>query len=289
VKFAIFICSHGRPECTTVDALRNAGYRGKIYILLDDEDDRYKEYYRLEDERTQVIIFHKQYFVDNSDIGVSAVKAKRKVILYAKQACEEFAKFQKLDVFGIADDDFLGFRYRYPEDGKLKSATVSTGLDAVFENYSQFLVDNNLCMTSVATNQMFMGGELDAERISGFRVPYSFVFRNTAIPFEWKSELFEDVISATLKTQQGYFMMQMPFMQLNLKPLYAGADGGMTEAYQSVDFIKKLFPVVQYLPSCTKIATTSNSVSYRLMKDNAFPKVVSSKYKKDCKPKECVI
>lgn len=281
MKFAIFICSHGRPECITVNALRNAGYTGDIYIVLDDEDETYKQYYsNHSDTNTYILQFNKESYVQKMDIGVSVVNAKRKVILYAKQACEDFADKLELDVFGIADDDFLGFRYRYESDGKLRSATVSDGFDKIIENYSQFLLDNWLCMTSVATNQMFMGGALTPEKISEFRVPYSFVFRNAHIPFEWKSELFEDVISATLRTQEGFFMMQLPFMQLNLKPLYAGASGGMTDAYQSVDFIKKLFPVVQYLPSCTKIATTASSVSYRLMKDNAFPKLISGKYKK---------
>lgn len=280
MKFAIFICSHGRPECITVKALRKAGYTGDIYIVLDNEDDTVQQYLHHCRNNTHVIYFNKQSYVDHMDIGVSPKKAKRKVILYAKQACETFADALELDVFGIADDDFLGFRYRYEEAGKLRSATVSKDLDTVFENYSQFILDNWLCMTSVATNQMFMGGALTPERINEFRVPYSFVFRNAHIPFEWKSELFEDVISATLKTQEGFFMMQMPFMQLNLKPLYAGANGGMTDAYKSVDFIKKLFPVVQYLPSCTKIATTASSVSYRLMRDNAFPKLISGKYQK---------
>jgi len=280
MKFAIFICSHGRPECITVKALRDAGYTGDIFIVLDDEDETHFEYNVHENENTHILTFDKEWYVQHMDIGVSTVRAKRKVILYAKQACEDFANANDLDVFGIADDDFLGFRYRYEEDGRLKSVTVSENLDEVFNCYAQFLVHNWLCMTSVATNQMFMGGALTPEKISEFRVPYSFVFRNTHIPFEWKSELFEDVISATLKTQQGFFMMQMPFMQLNLKPLYAGANGGMTDAYQSVDFIKKLFPVVQYLPSCTKIATTASSVSYRLIRDNAFPKLLSEKHKK---------
>lgn len=273
--FAIFICSHGRPDISTVEALKNAGYTGNILIVVDDEDDTYDSYL---ERWGKVIQFNKQHYVDTVDTGTDI--PKRKVILYAKCACEDIAKEGKLKAFAIADDDFTGFRYRYNEDGKLRSLPMTCTFDDMMDNYLDFLLDNNLCMTSIGTNQMYMGGELTAEKISGYRIPYSFVFRNVSIPFEWKSELFEDVISETLKTQQGYFMMQMPWVQLNLKPLYAGADGGMTDVYQSVNFVKRLFSVVQYLPSAAKVVTTHNSTTYRLMKENAFPKLVSSCYRK---------
>lgn len=278
MKFAIFVCTHGRPrEQLTLKALREAGYTGDIYLVVDDEDNTVCELYKY---GCVVKKFCKQDYIDKMDIGVRRECAKRGVILYAKQACEDFAKALGLDAFGIADDDFTGFRFRYEEGTTLKSQIMHTTFDKMIEYYLDFLLGNNLCMTSIGTNQMFMGGQLTSEKISSFRVPYSFVFRNTSIEFDWVSELFEDVISETIKTQQGYFMMQMPFVQLNLKPLYAGAEGGMTKAYQSVSFVGKLFSVVQYLPSCAKITSGRNSAVYTLSKENAFPKLISSHYKK---------
>ena len=39
-NFAVFILTHGRAEnVETYKALRDCGYTGKIYVIIDDEDD----------------------------------------------------------------------------------------------------------------------------------------------------------------------------------------------------------------------------------------------------------
>ena len=42
--FACIVISHGRPECSTVKVLRDCGYTGKIYIVVDDEDKTLPDY-----------------------------------------------------------------------------------------------------------------------------------------------------------------------------------------------------------------------------------------------------
>ena len=42
--FACIVISHGRPECNTVKVLRECGYTGKIYIVVDDEDKTLPDY-----------------------------------------------------------------------------------------------------------------------------------------------------------------------------------------------------------------------------------------------------
>jgi hypothetical protein len=279
MNFAIFICSHGRPNVLTVDALRGSGYTGGIVIVVDDEDDTVPQYYENYQGKDSIYIrqFCKQDYIDRVDTGSQKCNAKRATILYAKCFCEDLAREHGLDAFGIADDDFTGFRFRYLESDKMKSQLVHFSLDNVFNLYSKFIIENNMCMTSLATNQMFMGG---MPKIEDYRIPFSFVIRNVSIPFEWQSDIFEDIISETLKSKVGYFMMQMPFVQLNLLPLYAGASGGMTEVYQSENFIGKLFPIIQHLPSCTKIVPGIKRPTTKLMKDKAFPKLISGSFKK---------
>lgn len=47
--FAVFILTHGRPEnIVTMKSLERGGYTGKLYIVIDNEDDtadRYRELY----------------------------------------------------------------------------------------------------------------------------------------------------------------------------------------------------------------------------------------------------
>lgn len=283
--FAIFICTHGRPTAQyTLSALREAGYTGMIFLVIDDEDETECEYiFRYSGVNmydAELLKFCKQEIIDSVDTGVQ--HEKRKAILYAKCACEIFAKLMKLKAFIIADDDLLGFRYRYEEDGHLKSLPITSGLDAIIENHVDFMMDNNICAMSFGTSQMFMGGILSAEKKGENRIPFNFVFRNASIPFSWRSEIYEDSISALREGQIGKYMLQVPLVQQNMKPLYAGADGGMTELYTNVSQFEKVFPVIKYLPSCSKIVAGKYCMIYSILKEHSVPKLISSSYRNAC-------
>ena len=279
--FAIFICTHGRPNAQyTLNSLRACGYTGKIYLVLDDEDETRPAYHEYLGVCDDFVFFNKQHYIDTVDIGRS--DAKRKAILYAKCACEDFVNQQKYDAFVIADDDLTGFRYRYEEDGHLKSLPITSGLDAIIESHVDFMMDNNICAMSFGTSQMFMGGILSAERKGENRIPFNFVFRNASIPFSWRSEIYEDSISALREGQIGKYMLQVPLVQQNMKPLYAGADGGMTELYTNVSQFEKVFPVIKYLPSCSKIVAGKYCMIYSILKEHSVPKLISSSYRKAC-------
>ena len=49
--FAVLIPTHGRPEVKTVETLRKFNYTGKIYLILDNEDDKEKENEEEEDSK----------------------------------------------------------------------------------------------------------------------------------------------------------------------------------------------------------------------------------------------
>lgn len=73
--FACIVISHGRPECSTVKVLRECGYTGKIYIVVDDEDKTLPDYIeRYEDD---VHVFHKME---------DAIKSALKVV---RELCEK--------------------------------------------------------------------------------------------------------------------------------------------------------------------------------------------------------
>ena len=278
MKFAVFICTHGRPDAQhTLHALREAGYTGKIYLILDDEDSTEAKYYKYCDEHTTIKKFCKQYFVEHVDIGRS--DAKRKAILYAKCACEEIANQLKLDAFCIADDDITSFRYRYESGDKLLTQQLTKNMDIVIDEYVKFILTNNICMTSFGTNQMFMGGKLSAEKKCDFRIPYNFLFRNASISFKWVSEMNEDTISV-LSEHSGKYMLQLPFIKLEMKELMAGADGGMTEFYNQINTAQRINTILMYSPSCIKYMATNKKITHAIKRDNAFPKLVSGKYKK---------
>ena len=64
--FAILILTHGRPNnIKTLHSLEKAGYTGKYYIIIDNEDSTKDEYLKLYGDK--VIIFDKQAISDNPD------------------------------------------------------------------------------------------------------------------------------------------------------------------------------------------------------------------------------
>ena len=66
-NFAVFILSHGRPDkVITYSTLRRQGYTGKIYIILDDEDQTVHQYN--DNYAGETIVFSKKNYADKFDI-----------------------------------------------------------------------------------------------------------------------------------------------------------------------------------------------------------------------------
>ncbi len=275
----VFIKTHGRPNSQhTLKALREAGYTGTIVLVLDDEDDTIKEYDRYVNARTAIVVFNKESYVQKIDSGVS--NPKREVNLYAWCACEYFAKGLGLTSCVMADDDITGFRYRYAENGSLKSLHITQGMNKILKSYLDFIEDNHVCATAFGTNQMYMGGidTLRPEKTIDFRAPYNFIFRNMEYDFSWVSGMYEDTISPVLENQRGKYTIQLPFVQLEMKDVAAGAEGGMTVTYNQTNTFKRIGSLFQYHPSCVRYVTTSKKITHGLYKDRAFPKLVSSSF-----------
>ena len=120
-KFAVFILSHGRAEnVITVQTLRNCGYTGDIYIIIDDEDkqgDLYKKIYG-----DKVIVFSKKEMDGTFDIGDNF--NDRRVVVYARNKCHDIAKSLGLDYFLELDDDYNSFCYRYEENDMLRKIEI---------------------------------------------------------------------------------------------------------------------------------------------------------------------
>jgi outer membrane lipoprotein-sorting protein len=82
-NFAIFILSHGRPDnVITYRTLRNSGYTGRIFIIVDDEDKTLSEY--KEKFRDEVIVFSKKDYESKFDLMDNF--QNNKFIVYATPA-----------------------------------------------------------------------------------------------------------------------------------------------------------------------------------------------------------
>ena len=277
MKSVIYICTHGRPgKQITLKALRDAGYTGKIILVLDDEDETISEYYDNLDMCDDFIFFKKQSVIDITNTTSSP--PNRKTILYAKNACEIDAEKRGLDVFAICDDDIPGFRYRYIEDGSCKSLQVKHHMDAIINSYFQYVLDADITATSFGMAQFYFSGEkcFSPETMLKWRVPYTFVFRNPKHKVDWVSDYGEDITTAIECANQGKFMMASPFVQMNLSPMGVG-EGGMVELH------KDTFKLAEYghvwHPTSEQIRYYKDHWMSTIKRECAFPMLISSKYK----------
>ena len=278
----VFIKTHGRPDSQhTLHALREAGYKDKIILVLDDEDDTYCEYLKYEDENTEIRIFNKEHYVQTVDSGVS--NPKREVNLYAWCACEDLAREYGLSSCVMADDDITGFRYRFVEGNSLRSLHITQNIEEILNSYLDYIENSGICATAFGTNQMYMGGAevMKPDKLIDYRAPYNFVFRNMKYEYSWVSGMYEDTIAPVLENQRGKYTIQLPFVQLEMKEVAAGAKGGMSSTYSQTDIFKRVFSLFQYHPSCVRYIATNKKITHGLYKDRAFPKLVSSSIKKN--------
>ena len=265
--FAIFILTHGRPDKQyTYHALDKTRYTGRRIFLLDDEDDtysKYKENYPID----EFILFNKQSYIDTSDTGTN--KEQRKCILYAKNAADDIAKDLGLSAYVVADDDIIRFRHRWKEDGITHTQEVRN-MDEVVESYVQFMESGSIAALSFGDARLYMGGKL----LLG-RIPYNFVFRLTSIQYEWRSSMYEDTVTPIMENK---YTLGLPNIQYDMKPCDSNAIGGMTDVYARMSLFARAFTVFMYHP--TGIVMENNTVGFELIKNNVFPNLISTTFKK---------
>lgn len=273
MKYAVFICTHGRPYTqTTWKVLRECGYTGDIIMMIDDEDNDGVGYLDVahQDDRLWLHIFSKKLYIMANDSGTD--KPIRNTHLYAWNACENIARKDGYDYVIIVDDDLTGFRYRYEEDGHLKSQTITKNMDKLFEAYLEYMDKSNISALSVADARNYIGGKSKDGRNMN-----TLVFRKVRDRIEWKSEMYEEMITSLLAQQTGKFIFQPTFFQYETKTMAKDVKGGMEEIYNSKTIFNRSAYVVMYHPSC--VSFDANNTGFRLKKDNAFPKLIGSKYK----------
>lgn len=266
--FVVFICTHGRPhEQKTLEMLRRCGYTGLVYLIVDDEDITRFLLNSYIDDSTDYLVFSKKGHIKRDDSGTSS--PLRNTHLYAWNACERFAQVCNFQYYVIMDDDLTSFRYRYKEDGHLKSQTITKNMDRVLGAYIDYLKDTDIACLSIADVRNYIGGKAKDGRNMN-----TVVFRNGEHHVIWHSEMYEEMATSITIQQRGKFVFQPTFIQYETKTMAKDVKGGMEEIYKSQGILKRAAYTVMYHPDC--ISFDANNTGFRLKKDNAFPKLIGS-------------
>lgn len=279
MKFAVFITTHGRVDrVTTYGTLRRCGYTGKIYIVVDNEDEQLQRYLN---RFSDVLVFNKQLQFNKCD-KVIATQQKASVT-YARNAVEAYAKHFMLDAFMVVDDDITGFRYRWVDGDSVRSLAVSNGMDDVLSLYAQYIIDHNIAVTSFAHMMFYISGTHNlSKRITEQREISQLFIRNTKFEIDWIGVMRQDILTNMVTAKMGMIWWVLPFITYDAEPMNETGEnlGGMKEAYDNISEFRRTFLGVIVSPFCIKVGCANERIKMSWNKESAYPLVVSSRYKK---------
>ena len=278
--FAVFILSHGRPNnVKTYTTLKQQGYTGKLFFILDNEDQTIDEYIK-NYGKERIIVFNKRLAADVLD--TPDLSEDRRTIVYARNSCFDIASMLGLRYFLQLDDDYVCFHYRYEEEGKLKSRRYKN-LNKVFEYMIDFLNESNALTVAFAQGGDFMGGagnDFFRNRIK--RKAMNTFFCDVKKPFSFVGRINEDANTYTLLGNQGKLIISVADANIVQLPTQR-TKGGMTEIYLDNGTYMKSFYSVVYSPQCVKIAEMGRKnkrIHHQVSWKNCTPMILNEKLKR---------
>lgn len=286
--FGVFILSHGRPETvsTTITALteggfRSAGYTGKWWIVLDDEDPT-AEQYAARWGRDRLLFFNKDAEAEHFDLADNG--GSRGVIIYARNAAARLAREQGLTYYMQLDDDYTYFAHRFAQGAHLRYA-LTRRLDEVLEAFVDFLDSSGALTVALAQGGDYIGGvgmPGSAWRQRVLRKAMNTFIARTDRPIEFVGRINEDVNTYCLRGSRGdLFFTVSDFAIDQVSTQQQG--GGMTTAYLDGGTFIKSFYTVMMCPSSVSIShmgRTSRRVHHSIRWNNTVPKIVSDRHRR---------
>ena len=245
--FAAFILSHGRPDrVVTYNTLRKHGYTGKIYIVIDDEDetgDRYREIYG-----DQILSFSKAEASNLFDEGDNF--QDRRAVVYARNAIWQIAASVGCDYFIELDDDYSNFYYRIDENGFYGNWWVRC--DWLFSACCDYLEKTPFATVALSQGGDHIGGGAGIKSNRTLRKAMNAFVCKTDRPFPFMGRINEDTTSYLTLQRQGLPFITVVAAQVNQGSTQANP-GGLTDIYKAMGTYVKSFYSVMFCPSAVKV------------------------------------
>ena len=280
-QFAVFILSHGRAKnVKTYQTLINQGYTGRIYIIVDDEDEERDSYLQMYGEDS-VIIFSKgaaAMITDPADL-----EPGHKGVVYARNYCHTIASQLGLTHFLVLDDDYNFFAHRYKDGDKLLSCKTNR-LNEIFKCMLDFLDTTGAITVAMAQGGDFIGGVDNGNfKKKILRKAMNSFFCRTDRLFYFYGRINEDTTMYVRYGEQGKLIFTPMAFMLNQGQTQKNA-GGLTEMYLDSGTYVKSFYSVMYSPSCVKVAAMGDKhmrMHHQVSWEYCTPKILNARYKRE--------
>ena len=278
--FAVFILTHGRADnVVTLKALEKGGYTGKIYFIIDDEDDQ-KDLYIKNFGADRVIVFDKQKAYDRTDTMDNF--NDHRAIIYARNESWRIAKNLGLTYFLMLDDDYKSIDFRYA-DGKALRYKAVKDFDRIFEDMLDFLDVSGADTVAFAQGGDFIGGLKGGNFKKGLlRKAMNSFFCRTDKPIQFRGTMNEDVVTYTTMSSRGHLFLTFTSFAVIQLPTQS-LKGGMTDAYKEGGTYLKSFYAVMSMPSAVKVdmmQTKHTRMHHKVNWNACAPKILNEKWRK---------
>lgn len=277
--FAVFILTHGRPnDQHTLKAVKKI-YKGKIYLILDNEDNTIEEYEK-KYGKENIIIFDKKEIAKKVDTADNI--DKRNVILFARKATYEIARKLNIKYFLQLDDDYTDFFFRKEKDGVLKSYKMKN-LNEVIDLFLDFLKTTNSKTVCMAQKGELIGGAGNIMIKKGYkRKAMNTFFCDVDNEINFKGRMNDDVTAYVVGGNKGELYFTISACTINQLQTQS-IEGGTTDLYKEFGTYTKTFYSFMQAPAQIEFSTMgmkNRRIHHRIKWENTTPKIISEKYKK---------
>lgn len=278
-NFAVFILTHGRANnVITYKTLRKQGYTGKVYFIVDNEDEQIPIYQANFGEEN-VVVFNKEYAMSITDTADNF--NDKRAVVYARNMCHSLAKQLNLTHFLELDDDYTDFQYRYVDGPTLKHKGFKD-LDGLFNSVLDFLDNTDIDCVALAQGGDYIGGVGGAINEGLKRKIMNSFFCRVDKPFKFYGKINEDVNCYCLEGSQGKKFLTIMDLAINQLQTQSNS-GGLTDIYLNLGTYVKSFYSVIIMPSAVKVSVMGNTfmrIHHKVKWNNCVPKIINECYKK---------
>lgn len=276
--FAVFILTHGRAKAiSTYRALRDGGYTGKVYIVIDNEDDQ-EDLYR-QKFGDMVIQFDKRDYLAKTDLG--DLDDDRRIGVFARNFIQDEAKRLGYKFHLQLDDDIHGFTYRFPQGDVLRSLKCQR-LDEVFAGMVQYMKETPITSLSFGLSTYYMGGVNGLINQGMIRKTMTtFLMRADDVQY-FNMRMNDDITTSLINGMRGKLYYSYLPVQVEADKTQVQS-GGMTDIYQKNGTYRKSFYSVMCCPSCVKVSAMGIAdyrIHHTIKWNNAVPKLLSQRWSK---------
>jgi hypothetical protein len=278
--FAAMILTHGRADnVKTIRALAEAGYTGKILLVIDDTDKQQQQYKKA--FPVAVRIFSKSEWAEKIDDGDNS--GDTRAVVYARAACVDIARQEGLRWIVQLDDDYTAFHYKNDEQNRYCSKKISR-LDDVWSAMIDYADKAGIACLAMSQEGDHIGGQnsIYNKTIRTKRKAMNSMFMRVDDPVSFVGKVNEDATMATLESLRGRLILTIMGLSLS-QGVTQQNKGGLTDIYRDQGtYIKSMYSVL-YAPSAVKVKNMvvgEKRLHHIVDYDACAPKIIRETYRK---------